>query len=118
VSNRDAPRILLIELGPCIAAEMVRRREPQKLPISGKDQQTRWRHANSLRGDEPMTIKKPIPHFEVFGETNAPLKMEHLCNTLVERSTHPMGTSRDVVDEVFHHVHHVRRRVISILRSR
>jgi hypothetical protein len=117
VSNRDAPRIPLLELGPRVAAEMIRRREPRKLPISGKDRWTRWRRTDVLWGDEPIAIEKPIPHFEVFGETNVPLGMERLRNALVERSTHTAGTGRDAVDEVFDDVCHVRRRVVSILRS-
>jgi hypothetical protein len=43
--------------------------------------------------------------------------MERLRNALVEQPTHTAGTGGDVVDEVFDDVHHVRRRVISILRS-
>jgi hypothetical protein len=119
VLNRDAPRILLLELGTRVATEMVRSRKPRKPPVSGKDWWARWRRANGLRGDEPIAIaiEKPIPHFEVFGETNTPLGMEHLRNALVERPTHTAGTGGDAVDEVFDDVCHVRRRVVSILRS-
>jgi hypothetical protein len=83
VSNSDAPRVLLLESGTHIAAEMVRSREPRKLPICGKDWQTQWRRANDLRGNEPIVIKRPIPHFEVLRETNAPLRVAaHILRTL------------------------------------
>jgi hypothetical protein len=62
-------------------------------------------------------MKKPIPHLEVLGEMNTPLRMEHLRNSLVKQSTQPTGTGGDAVDEVFHHVRHERRRVIGILHS-
>jgi hypothetical protein len=84
VSNRDAPRILLLKLGTRVATKMVRSREPRKLPVCRKDWWARRRRADGLRGDEPIAIKKPIPHSEVFGETNAPLGMERLHNALIE----------------------------------